>query len=68
MIIKNLSPIHLMFIIPPFFLIKKIILIAYASISEDKDKIKFYNLEIFRVKFILDSTGDIFSLFQILYI
>ena len=48
--------------IPSFYLIKKIILITYASLSEDKDKILFYNLDIFRAKFILDSTGDIFCI------
>ena len=48
--------------IPSFYLIKKIILITYASLSEDKDKILFYSLDIFRAKFILDSIGDIFCI------
>jgi len=62
MIIKYLSPIHLMFTIPLYYSIKKIILTAYVSLSEDKDRIIIYNNDIFKAKFILDSIGDIFCI------
>ena len=61
LIIKNLSPIHLMFTIPPFYLIKKLILRAYTYISyRDKFNNKIEKIDsdpIFKAKFILDSFG-----------
>jgi len=62
MIIKYLSPIHLMYTIPLFYSMKKIILTIYVSLSKDKDKIIIYSNEIFKAKFILDSIGDIFCI------
>jgi len=63
MIIKYLSPIHLMFTIPPFYLIKKIILRAYLLASYETDvKKQFDKNSIFKAKFILDSIGDIFCI------
>ena len=63
MIIKYLSPIHLMFAIPPFYLVAKIIMLAYTYLfygTEQENK--FDRNNIFKVKFILDSIGDIFCI------
>ena len=61
MIIKYLSPIHLMFAIPPFYLIIKLIMLGYTYLCYGTDsENKFNSNIIIIVKFILDSIGDIF--------
>ena len=63
MIIKYLSTIHIMFAIPPFYLIVKLIMIAYTYLCYGTaPQNKFNSNYIFKVKFILDSIGDIFCI------
>jgi hypothetical protein len=63
MIIKYLSPIHLMFAIPPFYLVAKLFMLAYTYLYyRTGDANKFNNNDIFQIKFILDSFGDIFCI------
>ena len=74
MIIKYLTPIHLIFLSPIYFFISKIMLVAYfglyllvkgkgsAELNWDDDKTKEYKKHIF----FLDISGDIFSIFGFL--
>jgi len=67
-IIKYLSPIHLMFVIPPFYLILKLTILGYNYLYHIKNENKgiFDNNTIdqsnYKSKFILDSIGDIFCI------
>lgn len=74
MIIKYLTPIHLIFLSPIYFFISKIMLVVYfglyllvngkgsAKLNWDDDKTKEYKKHIF----FLDISGDIFSIFGFL--
>jgi hypothetical protein len=59
MIIKYLSPIHLMFAIPPFYFVAKLFMLAYTYLFYGPEN-KFNDNYTFKIKFILDSIGDIF--------
>ena len=64
LVIKYLTPVHLIFSIPFFFILQKIVLIIYNYIIGElyiHSKIKFILL-----KFILDISGDLFSIFGFL--
>lgn len=68
MIIKYLSPIHLMFAIPPFYFIAKFIMLVYTALyhkcTKTESENKFDSNSIFIAKFCLDSIGDIFCFFS----
>ena len=56
LVIKNLTPVHVIFSVPFRYLIQKVISISYSLIKREysKNKYKIYKL-------ILDTSGDIFS-------
>ena len=60
LIIKNLTPIHLIFSFPVYYLIQKIILIVNTLI-QDKSFISINRINFIEYKFGLDVSGDIFS-------
>jgi hypothetical protein len=61
LVIKNLTPVHVIFSVPFRYLIQKVISISYSLIKREysKNKYKIYKL-------ILDTSGDIFSWFGFL--
>ena len=64
-IIKSLSPVHLIFLSPIYYFFFKIVLIIYNLFYKIYDKsgrfLEDPEMEYIKLKFFLDSSGDIFS-------
>lgn len=70
MIIKYLSPIHLIFLTPIYYFFAKVLVIVYNLILKIFNKcerfLKDPNIDYIKEKFYLDISGDIFSFFAFL--
>ena len=65
MIIKSLSPVHLIFLSPIYFIFFKLILVIYNLfyfIFDKKSKIMEFTVKEAKYNFFLDISGDIFSI------
>ena len=65
LVIKKLTPVHLIFSIPIFFFCQKLILVIYNIIKKQSLDIKS-NIKYINIKFILDCSGDFVSFFGFL--
>ena len=61
MIIKKLTPIHLVFSLPLFYIMRKIIL-SISILINDLNKEKYY----YKIKYIIDTAGDFLCIFAYL--
>ena len=70
MIIKYLSPIHLIFLTPIYYFFAKVLVIVYNLILKIFNKCDRFledpNIDYIKEKFYLDISGDIFSFFAFL--